>query len=65
MLSNKMETTLQSAWGMGFGGSSMQFCFIMTPAGGCDVEDENLNCIINRNTIITLKNMISVIGSHY
>ena len=41
MFSNNIEPQLQSALGMGFGGSSMQFCFIMTPAGGCYVKDES------------------------
>jgi hypothetical protein len=40
--SGMIETTLQSAWGMGFQGASIQFGFIMTPAGGCYVEDEKL-----------------------
>jgi hypothetical protein len=50
-----IEDTLQSAWGMGFSGASMQLGFIMTPAGGCYVEDESLNCIISRKTVITIK----------
>ena len=41
---------------MGLGGSSIQFGFSMTPSGGCYVEDESLNCIINRKTFITLQN---------
>ena len=40
-LSAKLETTLQSTWGMGFGGLSIQLGFIMSPAGGCYVEDES------------------------
>ena len=56
MFSIKIEPTLQSVWGMGVGGSSMQLGFIMTPAGACYVEDESLTCIINRKTLITLKN---------
>ena len=47
---------MQSAWGMSLGGSSLQFGFTLTPAGGCYVEDETVNCIINRNTIITIEN---------
>jgi hypothetical protein len=50
-----IEDTLQSAWGMGFSGASMQFGFIMTPAGGCYVEYESLNCIIRRKTVIPIK----------
>ena len=41
---------------MGFGGSSIQLGFTMTPSGGCCVEDESLNCIINREAVITTKN---------
>ena len=48
-LSAKLETTLQSTWGMGFGGSSIQFGFIKTPAGGWYVEDASLEFIISRN----------------
>ena len=40
-LSAKLETTLQSTWCMGFGGLSIQLGFIMSPAGGCHVEDES------------------------
>jgi hypothetical protein len=54
--SGVIETSSQSAWGMGFSGASIQFGCIMTPAGGCYVEDESLNCIISRNTVITIKN---------
>jgi hypothetical protein len=50
-----IETSLQSAWGVGFSGASIQFGFIMTPAGGCYVEDESLNCVISRKTVITIK----------
>ena len=55
-LSAKLETTLQSTWGMGFGGLSIQLGFIMLPAGGCYVEDESLSCTINRKTSITITN---------
>jgi hypothetical protein len=41
---------------MGFSGASIQFGVIMTPAGGCYVENESLNCVISRKTIITIKN---------
>jgi hypothetical protein len=33
--SGMIEATLQSAWGMGFRGASIQFGFVMTPSGGC------------------------------
>ena len=55
-LSAKLETTLQSTWGMGFGGSSIQLGFVMSPAGGCYIEDESLNWTISRTTVITIKN---------
>jgi hypothetical protein len=51
-----IEATLQSAWGMSFSGASIQFGFIMTPSGGCYVEDESLNCRISRKTVITITN---------
>ena len=52
----KIEAALQSAWGMGLSGASLQFGFILAPSVGCYVEDERLNCIINRKkTIITIK----------
>jgi hypothetical protein len=40
---------------MRFSGASIQFGFIMTPSGGCYVEDESLNCIISRKPVITIK----------
>ena len=51
----ELESALQSAWGMGLAGASLQFGFVLTPSGGCYVEDESLNCIISRNTFITIK----------
>ena len=48
----KVETVLQSAWGMSLGGASLQVGFSLTPSGGCYVEDESLNCIINRKQLL-------------
>ena len=45
-----IESTLQSAWAMGLRDSAIQFGFSMTPSGGCYVDDEIFNCIINRQT---------------
>ena len=55
-LSAKLETTRQYTWGMGFGGSSIQLGFIMSPSGGCYVEDESSKCTISRKTVITIEN---------
>ena len=37
-------------------GSELQFGFVLTPSGGCYVEDESLNCISSRKTFITIIN---------
>ena len=52
----KIEAALQSAWGMAIAGATLQLGFVMTPSGGCYVEDESSNCIISRKTVITIKN---------
>ena len=38
-----IESRLQSAWGMGFDGSSLQVGFSLIPSVGCYGEDEELN----------------------
>lgn len=51
----KLKNTQQSAWYMGLNNSSLQFGFIVMPQAGCYVEDEELKCVINRKTVITIK----------
>ena len=56
---------------MSIAGSSLQFGFIMIPSGGSYVEDESLNCVISRKTVITIKNKddncfwFSLLASYY
>ena len=54
MFCGKIEAALHSAWGMGLSGASLQLGFILTPSGGCYVEDESFNFIIGRKTVITI-----------
>ena len=53
---NDIEKLIQSDKSILILGSIIQYGFILTPSGGCYVEDKNLNDILKRKTIITIKN---------